>query len=90
MTKMNRRQVLAQGAAIISAPALVMPKYANAAEYNFKFGTNVPITHPLNVRAIEASERILKETNGQVQINYFQITSLVTMRICCHNCGPVD
>jgi TRAP-type transport system periplasmic protein len=71
MTKMNRRQVLAQGAAIISAPALVMPKYANAAEYNFKFGTNVPITHPLNVRAIEASERILKETNGQVQINVF-------------------
>lgn len=76
MTKMNRRQALAQGAALISAPALVMPRYANAAEYNFKFGTNVPITHPLNVRAIEASERILKETNGQVQITVFPSNQL--------------
>ncbi len=76
MTKMNRRQALAQGAALISAPALVMPRYANAAEYNFKFGTNVPITHPLNVRAIEASERILKETNGQVQVTVFPSNQL--------------
>jgi hypothetical protein len=76
MTKINRRQALAKGAALISAPALVMPRYANAAEYNFKFGTNVPITHPLNVRAIEASERILKETNGQVQITVFPSNQL--------------
>ena len=31
----------------------------------------MPATHPLNVRATEAAERILKETNGQVQINVF-------------------
>ena len=31
----------------------------------------MPATHPLNVRATEASERILKDTGGQVQINIF-------------------
>src|SRR6185436_16513948 len=71
MTSINRRHVLATGAALISAPALVLPRFARAAEFTYKFGTNVPATHPLNVRAMEACERILKETNGQVQINVF-------------------
>lgn len=71
MTPINRRQALVQGTALITAPALVLPRYANAAEFTYKFGTNVPATHPLNVRAMEACERILKETNGQVQINVF-------------------
>ena len=71
MTHINRRQVLVQGTALMAAPALVLPRYANAAEFTYKFGTNVPATHPLNVRAMEACERILKETNGQVQINVF-------------------
>ena len=71
MTHINRRQVLVQGTALMVAPALVLPRYANAAEFTYKFGTNVPATHPLNVRAMEACERILKETNGQVQINVF-------------------
>jgi tripartite ATP-independent transporter DctP family solute receptor len=71
MTHINRRQVLVQGTTLMAAPALVLPRYANAAEFTYKFGTNVPATHPLNVRAMEACERILKETNGQVQINVF-------------------
>lgn len=71
MTSMNRRRVLTSGATLIAAPALVLPRFARAAEFTYKFGTNVPATHPLNVRAMEASERILKDTGGQVQINVF-------------------
>ena len=71
MTSINRRHALVTGAALISAPALVLPRFARAAEFTYKFGTNLPATHPLNVRAMEAAERILKDTGGQVQINVF-------------------
>lgn len=71
MKALNRRQALLGTAAVAAAPALVLPRFANAAEFTYKMGTNVPAAHPLNVRALEASERILKETNGQVQLNVF-------------------
>lgn len=71
MTTMNRRRALVGGAALVAAPALVLPRFARAAEFTYKFGSNVPATHPLNVRATEACDRILKETGGQVQINVF-------------------
>lgn len=71
MTDINRRQALLGTAALAAAPALVLPRTARAAEFTYKFGTNVPATHPLNVRAMEGCQRILKETNGQVQINVF-------------------
>lgn len=71
MRSMNRRRALITGTSLIAAPALVMPRFAKAAEFTYKFGTNLPATHPLNVRAMEAAERILKDTGGQVQINVF-------------------
>jgi TRAP-type transport system periplasmic protein len=71
MTSMNRRRALVTGGALIAAPALVVPRFARAAEFTYRFGTNVPATHPLNVRAMEAAERILKDTGGQIQINVF-------------------
>ena len=71
MTIINRRQALLGTAAAVAVPALMLPRSARAAEFTYRFGTNVPAAHPLNVRAMEACERILKETNGQVQINVF-------------------
>ena len=59
MSQITRRQVLTGSAALIAAPALVLPRGARAAaEVTYKFGTNVPATHPLNVRAMEAAEQI--------------------------------
>ena len=71
MKSITRRQALLGTAAAVAAPALMLPRSARAAEFTYRFGTNVPAAHPLNVRAMEACERILKETNGQVQINVF-------------------
>ena len=71
MKTINRRQAVLGIAAAVAAPALMLPCRARAAEFTYRFGTNVPAAHPLNVRAMEACERILKETNGQVQINVF-------------------
>ena len=87
MTSINRRRALVTGAALISAPALVLPRFARAAEFTYKFGTNVPATHPLNVRAMEAAERILKDTGGQVQINVFPKTSSATTPTCSRSCA---
>ena len=76
MTNITRRQALIRSSALVAAPALILPRSASAAEFNYKFGTNVPAAHPLNVRGVEACERILKETGGQVQINMFPSNQL--------------
>jgi tripartite ATP-independent transporter DctP family solute receptor len=71
MKEITRRHVLLGAVAAAATPALIMPKIAQAAEFNLKFGTNLPANHPLNIRANEAAERILKDTEGRVQINVF-------------------
>ena len=42
-----------------------------AADFSYKFATNVPPSHPLNVRLAETFERIKKETNGALEIQLF-------------------
>lgn len=71
MSAVTRRRAVLSSAAVLAAPALISARNVRAAEFTGKFGTNVPATHPLNVRAMEAVERIAKETNGQVVINVF-------------------
>ena len=58
---------------VIPAAAVVtaVPRIARAAEFSYKYGNNLPVTHPLNVRAQEAVERIAKETKGRVEIKIF-------------------
>lgn len=75
-SSINRRQALLGTAALAAAPALILPRRASANTQAYKFGTNLPATHPLNVRATEAAERILKETDGQVQISVFPSNQL--------------
>lgn len=71
MTQITRRRALAASAALACAPAIIASRGAHAAEFTYKFGTNVPATHPLNVRAMQACDRIEQETGGQVRINVF-------------------
>lgn len=57
------------GAGLIGA---VYPlKYAGAAEFVFKLGTDVPVTHPLNVHAQKAADAIREQTNGRVELRIF-------------------
>ena len=71
MKPMNRRQAVLSGIAIAAPATLLMPRAARAAEFTYKFGTNVPATHPLNIRATEAANRIAKETDGRVSLQIF-------------------
>ena len=71
MESITRRKALISGIAIAAAPALLLGRQARAAELTYRFGTNVPASHPLNIRANEAADRIAKETNGRVAVQIF-------------------
>ena len=56
----------------VAASGLAMPLVARAArKVTLKYGTNVPVSNPLNVRLQEAFDRIGKETEGAVEIRLF-------------------
>src|SRR5262249_24323347 len=66
----TRRTALFAGAAV--GATVAMPWIARAApEFSLKYANNVPTTHPLNVRAKEAMDRIKTQTNGRVEIEIF-------------------
>src|SRR5437588_1681989 len=66
----TRRSVLLAGTA--AGATIAMPWIAKgAAEFQLKYANNSPTAHPLNVRAVEAMERIKQETNGRVEIQIF-------------------
>ena len=65
----SRRSMLAGGTAITAAFVFRQP--AQAAQFNLRFGNNMPATHPLNVRATEAAKRIQEDTGGRVVLQMF-------------------
>src|SRR5678815_1059417 len=72
----TRRALLkGAGAAGLSAAGFSTPAFA-AAEFQFKFARNLPATHPLNVRAKEAADRIAKESGGKVELQIFPANQL--------------
>lgn len=73
MEKISRRTILA-GAAIAGAAAL--GGRAQAAEFNLKYGNDLPPGHPINKRAAEACDAIRAATNGRVDIQIFPNSQL--------------
>ncbi len=51
---------------------------AQAAEFVFKYGNNVPATYPLNIRVSQAAERIRTATNGRFDLQIFPAGQLGT------------
>ena len=74
---LGRRAVA--GAAVAAPLAFSIPRArAQAAEFVFKFGNNVPQTYPLNVRVTQAAERIRGATNGRFDLQVFPAGQLGT------------
>ena len=46
-------------------------RYAHAAEFTFKWGTNVPEAHPLNVYARKAAAELKEATGGRIELQLF-------------------
>ena len=74
MSQVTRRAVLG---AVAGSPLLTLgSRPARAAEFSYKFANNLPATHPLNLRATEASARILEATKGRLEIRVFPSNQL--------------
>jgi tripartite ATP-independent transporter DctP family solute receptor len=69
---MTRRKFLATTAAGGALASFgILPLRARAAEFTYKYANNVPATHPMNVRAREAAEKIREESGGRLEIQIF-------------------
>src|SRR5436309_226353 len=74
VTTFTRRKFLAAGAfagtAAVTGLTRAQAPAANA-EFKFKLGTDLPVTHSVNVRLKEAIDAIAAETKGRVAIQLF-------------------
>lgn len=70
----TRRAVLAGAAAIPLVAVLKRP--AHAAEFELKYATGQDPTHPVNIRAQEALNRIREASGGRVDIKLFPANQL--------------
>jgi tripartite ATP-independent transporter DctP family solute receptor len=74
MTQLTRRSLLA-GATALPLFSIVSHR-ADAAEFELKYATGQDPTHPVNVRAKEALDRIREATSGRVNIKLFPANQL--------------
>jgi tripartite ATP-independent transporter DctP family solute receptor len=74
---LSRRDLLAAGgAATLGAIGAPWIARAQSAEFTYKYANNLPVTHPMNVRAREMAEAIKAETGGKVEIQIFPSNQL--------------
>jgi tripartite ATP-independent transporter DctP family solute receptor len=68
------RQSFVLGTAAFASIAIITP--VRAADFDVKFGSDLPQEHPVNVRSVEAFARIAKATNGRMQAKTFPASVL--------------
>jgi TRAP-type transport system periplasmic protein len=75
---LSRRRLLAVGSSAVMGGVIGAPLVARAqsAEFTYKYANNLPVSHPMNMRAREMADAITAETNGRVEINIFPSSQL--------------
>jgi len=75
---LSRRTLLKTSALAAVAGGLGMPHIARAQtpEFVYKYANNLPLTHPMNIRAQEMVQAVAKETEGKVEIKIFPSSQL--------------
>ena len=75
---LSRRTLLASAATTTLGGAICAPFVARAqsAEFAYKYANNLPVTHPMNIRAREMADAIKAETGGRVEISVFPSSQL--------------
>ncbi len=68
---MTRRKFVASVGVGAAAAALGIPRLARGAEFTYKYANNLPVTHPMNIRAKEMAEAVLKDSGGRLEIQIF-------------------
>jgi TRAP-type transport system periplasmic protein len=72
--RLTRRTLIASTATI--GAAAILPRYARAAEFEYKMGHSTPAVHPFHKHLLAVSERIGKETGGRMKLNVFPNSQL--------------
>ncbi|GAC1659059.1 MAG: TRAP transporter substrate-binding protein [Candidatus Elarobacter sp.] len=70
----TRQRFVLGTAATFATVGIVTP--ARAAEFELKYGHDLPPEHPINVRSVEAFARIKKATSGRLNIKSFPTSQL--------------
>jgi len=76
MKQLNRRSVLRASLAV--GGSILLPRFAKAAEFNFKFTSTQPAVHPSTIRFIEAAERVKQKSGGKFEVTVFHSGQLGT------------
>jgi tripartite ATP-independent transporter DctP family solute receptor len=74
MKNPSRRLILQSGAAMLAMPLLA--RYAQAAEYRIKIGSDTPTSYPMNIRISEAAARVKQRTGGRVDMKLYPNSQL--------------
>ena len=74
---LTRRQIIAStGALALPTVATSVLAQAKAPEFSLKYANNLPVTHPMNIRANEMAAAILAESKGRLEIKVFPSSQL--------------
>jgi TRAP-type transport system periplasmic protein len=73
-TRLSRRRILAGTAGFGAASILHWP--ASAAEWSWKFGSVLPMTHPMIARIAEAAPKIKEATSGRFEYTVYASSAL--------------
>jgi TRAP-type transport system periplasmic protein len=73
MPEITRRQAVA-----LAGASILLPRFAHAAEINWKFTSAQPPTHPSTQRYVEAAQRVKDKSNGKFEITVFHSGQLGT------------
>ncbi len=76
MQKTLSRAAFAAGSASVFATVGLLRWRGDAAQFSWKWGHDLAVDHPMNVRAVEAFARIKEQTGGAVEIRSFPNSTL--------------
>lgn len=77
MSITRRNLLTGMGAGVITLASPLNSAWAQSKpEFAYKYANNLPLTHPMNIRAKEMADAILKETQGRVEIRIFPSSQL--------------
>jgi len=88
MNKPSRRLVLQSGVALLAAP--LVARFAHAAQYSIKIGSDTPDSYAANVRIKEATVRVKERTNGRVDMALFANSALGSDMLNQVHSGSLD
>ncbi|QCI66798.1 TRAP transporter substrate-binding protein [Phreatobacter stygius] len=74
MTTLSRRS-FAAGTSALAVSTFAIGN-ARAAEFTYKYANNLPLSHPLNIRAQEAAAKIKEETSGRFELQIYPSSQL--------------